>query len=235
MRSEARRRASQEETHEYAKPVLPRLCDLAFLRFLSILQCRDASPRDHSRERFELEICRTRSNEPLRSTDSLVIRSSSCRNDRLRYRLLLLATCASRFCKFSLSEAYTRSVCIYMYVYVYMYINRSRELEGEAAKRPTSLANRSKRYLYSLYTFLPPSSSIVCLPRNLQLVFFFTPRVRFYRWRSTVETREETVSNFNYRWTLFVGPSKLKTKSLIPQSKRNVNYSWRESPRCKSS
>lgn len=39
------------------------------------------------------------------------------------------------FVKWSLHDPY-----IYMYVYVYMYINRSRELEGEAAKRPTSLA-----------------------------------------------------------------------------------------------
>lgn len=65
-------------------------------------------------------------------------------------------------------------MCVYnMYVYVYVYINRSTELEGEAVKRSTSLANRSKRYLNSLYTFLSPSPSFARLPPSSQLVFFF--------------------------------------------------------------
>lgn len=69
-----------------------------------------------------------------------------------------------------------------MYVCMYMYINRSRTLEGEA-KRPTSLANRSKRYMNSLYTFLPLSSSIAHLPRSSQLVFSFTPGFGFIKIR----------------------------------------------------
>jgi len=54
---------------------------------------------------------------------------------------------------------------------VYIYVNRSRELEGEAAKRPTSSANRSKRYLNSLYTSLRLRSFVLYVVRNLFFSF----------------------------------------------------------------
>lgn len=66
--SEARRTASQEETHQYASSVLPRLCDLAFLH-PSIL--RHFTPRDHLRKRFEMKTPRSQSNEAVQSTYSL--------------------------------------------------------------------------------------------------------------------------------------------------------------------
>lgn len=88
--------ASQEETHGYANPVLPRLCDLAFLRFLSILRYRDAAPSwslaRTIRTENTLDAKTPLTNHFNRPTLRSAISSSSCRNDRLRYHLPLLAT-----------------------------------------------------------------------------------------------------------------------------------------------